>query len=109
VVALIESGESVAALPAAEPWVQIGDHTGLEGVLAANRFFLANAHRTAYGGGPTDEVDASSVEPSTERCHLIQAVVAGPGRLRHCRLERCLVFCGREVAGVSLANAIAVL
>jgi len=96
---LLASGQAVGYEALAGPWVQIGDHEGLRGILSAKDFFRRYLGRKA-------DFEESSVDCSAENSKIINSVVFGPGRLEDCRIENSLAYVSRVAEGIRISDAI---
>ena len=96
---LIHNGQMRGYDVLATPWVQIGDHEGLRGILSARDFFERYLRRQG-------DFERSSVDCEAENSQIINSVVFGHGKLTDCRIENSLVYVGKEVAGLHISNSI---
>ena len=99
---LLEDGQTVGYQVQLPPWVQMGDHEGVSGVLAAKDFFREYLRRDA-------DYENSSVDCEVEDSEIINSVVFGPGKLTRCRIENSLVYAGRDVDGLHISGALEAL
>ena len=95
---------------AAEPWIQLGDHSGVRGVLEALRFFLGKAGCDTFCvANRNSSVEHSSVDVAVTDCHIEHSVVFGTGELREIEIANSLVYVNGSVAHRRIAEKIAVL
>ena len=97
---MMASGHHVVACRSAEPWVQLGDHTGVDGVIGAMRYLRDLLAMDDPRGSVGTEVLNSVVEES---------VVFGPGRLRNSRIAESLVYVRDNVEDICCRGEIVVV
>ena len=95
---MVGAGCPIAACMDEQPWIQIGDHSGVEGVLEAMKFFCGLSGR-ANAAAP---VDVGGVDVA-----IADSVVFGPGQIEGGTISRSLVYVGGAAAGVTLHDEIA--
>jgi len=99
---LVEAGEEVRAVQMPHPWMQFGDHEGINGVIRVMRTLAEmQGERCAPGD--------SSLMVRARDCAIEDALVFGPGSLDRCVIKRSLVYCGGDAVGRTVTDAIAVL
>ncbi len=99
---LVEAGEEVRAIEMPHPWLQFGDHEGIDGVIRVMR---------ALGemrGERCDPGDSCVMVPARD-CEVEDALVFGPGSLEGCVIRHSLVYCGADAVGRVVSDAIEVL
>lgn len=94
--AMMEAGEDVRGVMMPHPWLQFGDHEGLDGVLRVMR-----AIRDRRPGIPQG-LDSSVDVTVEERCEIHNSLVFGPGELIDCTITDSMVYCGRRLEGARI-------
>jgi UDP-N-acetylglucosamine diphosphorylase / glucose-1-phosphate thymidylyltransferase / UDP-N-acetylgalactosamine diphosphorylase / glucosamine-1-phosphate N-acetyltransferase / galactosamine-1-phosphate N-acetyltransferase len=97
---MLEEGVVIGVCCSKEPWVQIGDHTGVSGVIEAMRHI---------GGAVGTDCPEGSVDAATADCAITDSVVVGPGELRNSRVDRSLVYVYGLVDGAVSSDGVYVL
>ena len=93
--AMIREGDDVRATVMPGPWLQFGDHEGLDGVLRVMR--QMHADESALRDGE------SSVEVVTcEGCEISNSLVFGPGELVNCTITDSMVYCATRLEGLHI-------
>ena len=99
---MMGDGHEVAGVQHPEPWIQIGDHEGVAGVIAAQRKLQQIGARDVL----PEEPPRPLTSPALEDSHVEDSVVFGSGTIRNSHLARSLVYCGSRLEGVQLAEGI---
>ena len=96
---LVGLGVPVGACCSATDWVQIGDHSGMEGILATMDWIGKRVGVSAD----------SSVDADVGGAEVTRSIVFGPGRVADGRIEESLVYVRSESRGVDVHHEIRVL
>ena len=95
---MVGAGCPIAACMDEQPWIQIGDHSGVDGVLEAMEFFRGWSGRAG---------DAATADVRGVDVAITDSVVFGPGEIVGGTISRSLVYVGGSAAGVALHHEIA--
>ena len=107
---MLEDCVPVGVHLAEEPWVQIGDHSGVQGVLEALEFFLAKAGRDTYCVANRGSlVRCSSVDVEVRDCCIEHSVVFGTDELVDTEIRSSLVYVNGGAVPLSVARDVVVL
>ncbi len=82
-----------------QPWVQIGDHQEVDGVIKAKDFLYSGSQKPI----------PSSIDCSTKNCQIKDSLVFGPGKLEECKIKKSLVYIRTQAQNRNTSNQIAVL
>jgi len=80
-----------------EPWIQYGDHDGIQGVLTTKDLLKPSA---AAG---------SSIGCKTDNCFIYNSIVFGPGKLIKSKIKNSLVYVNTKAEYIDLNHAIEVV
>ena len=95
---MVGGGCHISACEDEAPWIQIGDHSGVDGVLEAMQFFRER----------TGTVDLSaSVDAGVSDTAIDQSVVFGPGEISGGAISQSLEYVGGSTGAVTLHHEIA--
>lgn len=97
IAAMIEEGDDVRGVVMPGPWLQFGDHEGLQGVL--------RVMRQIHNDEPGLSAAASSVDGVVcEGCEIRNSLVFGPGELVNCTIIDSMVYCGTRLEDVRIVG-----
>jgi UDP-N-acetylglucosamine diphosphorylase / glucose-1-phosphate thymidylyltransferase / UDP-N-acetylgalactosamine diphosphorylase / glucosamine-1-phosphate N-acetyltransferase / galactosamine-1-phosphate N-acetyltransferase len=96
---MLENGAEIGVCTSRKSWIQIGDHTGVAGVIEAMRHI---------GEAIGSEDPEGSVGVTTRDCEIHDSVVLGPGMMTCSRVDRSLVYVNGLVEGVEISDKVEV-
>jgi UDP-N-acetylglucosamine diphosphorylase / glucose-1-phosphate thymidylyltransferase / UDP-N-acetylgalactosamine diphosphorylase / glucosamine-1-phosphate N-acetyltransferase / galactosamine-1-phosphate N-acetyltransferase len=97
---MLENGAEIGVCASRKPWIQIGDHTGVSGVIEAMRHI---------GEAVGREDSEGSVEVTTRDCEIHDSVILGPGTMTCSQVDRSLVYVNGLVDDVEISDKVEVL
>ena len=95
---MVAAGYPIAACADEQRWIQIGDHTGVDGVLEAMEFFKGR-HGSASA--------CASIDVRRADAAITDSVVFGPGEIAGGTISQSLVYVGGTASAVTLHHDIA--
>jgi bifunctional UDP-N-acetylglucosamine pyrophosphorylase/glucosamine-1-phosphate N-acetyltransferase len=81
-----------------EPWIQIGDHMGVKGVLIA-KDYLGKKYKNK-------KERESSIQTKTKNCQIENSLIFGPGKLENSKISDSLVFLNKDESNLKLNKKI---